>query len=1074
MVARRIYVALLVLLASVAVIGGRHVPGAAAEVPAPVTVLGAIPPTNISQLVLSGPTPMATGPTGSFYLGRANQVLHVAAGGAITVVAGTGEYGFSGDGGPAEAATLEGVRYVTTSRTGDVFVYTGARVRRISGGQITTVAGNGVRAPSGNQGNGGAATSMSLHEVSGLAADGLGNVFFSEFDTNVVRRVGADGIVSVVAGTGTADETCAAVAGPAVTRDLWEAVVGTVDAADNLYLAAQCQEGFDIDHRILTLPAAGTSLELVAGGGVTPAAEGVSATAARVVFPTTMAHNGALHVLDNAGVVLRIDTGGVLRAVAGRSDCVLLNDGVPAADACVFDYALLSTGGLVATDGSAIGVIATTTVDRLTGSGEPSNGASAASSGVTKLRRLAVEPSGRVLYSTATGMRIRTITTDLIGTLSGSPEGAAFEQYSGPGNGVAMPFSAPLHRGPSGAVYTWSNVTVARVSPADGTVTHVAGTGTFTNGPDGGQAAVTEMTPTAVVESASGAVFVAGRTFGLCGEPPFQFVCAHANVRKVATNGVLSTVYTDTQQDNVVISDLAQLSANELLVVPATGFRMLRLNVDTSVTTDIPFEVGDSARVAVDPAGTVFIANDKLFSMRTAAGVVTPITVTGTDADVDIDAAGNVYLLLDDRIVKYPGLAAPQPADGFNALGAPARLLDTRSGQLGVIEQPGGSVGTDVTVALAPNVVRRFVMTGAAGIPSYVAGLAANVTAVAPSAGGFVKVWGCAGTSTPQPTTSSLNYQSGVTTGNSAIVAPHASGGICMVSSQTTNVIFDVSGYFAAGSGLSPLPSPVRLLDSRAGFLGAIEQPGGSEGVDVTAALQPNAVRRFVLTNTSGVPASVDSLALNVTVIGPSGGGFIKVWGCENLQTAAPTTSTVNFRSGITRGNGAIVAPHPSGGVCVVASQTSNVTLDVSGYFAAGSPFGAVASPTRLLDTRSGLLGAIEQQGATPGVDVASPLAPNVVQRFVLTNVAGLPTSVAGLAMNVTAISPTGGGFVKLWGCESTNTPAPSTSTVNYQSGITTGNSALVAPHSSGGVCLVSSQTTHVSLDVSGFFAFLA
>jgi hypothetical protein len=126
--------------------------------------------------------------------------------GIISTVAGIGEAGFSGDGGPAMAAQLDNPIGVGVDASGTVFIADefNARVRRIDGttGIITTVAGTGT---AGGCGDGQAATTAQLDHPTGVALDGSGNLFIADRDTERIRRVdGATGIITTVAGTGAA------------------------------------------------------------------------------------------------------------------------------------------------------------------------------------------------------------------------------------------------------------------------------------------------------------------------------------------------------------------------------------------------------------------------------------------------------------------------------------------------------------------------------------------------------------------------------------------------------------------------------------------------------------------------------------------------------------------------------------------------------------------------------------------------------------------------------------------------------------------------------------------------------
>src|SRR5439155_2105593 len=119
---------------------------------------------------------------------------------------GNGTQGFSGDGGPATAAELDGPQGVALDGAGDLFIAESgnARIRRVDTGTgtITTVAGNGTR---GGNGDGGPATAAELYSPVGVALDGAGNVFIADPPNERIRRVDAGkGAVTTVAGDGTA------------------------------------------------------------------------------------------------------------------------------------------------------------------------------------------------------------------------------------------------------------------------------------------------------------------------------------------------------------------------------------------------------------------------------------------------------------------------------------------------------------------------------------------------------------------------------------------------------------------------------------------------------------------------------------------------------------------------------------------------------------------------------------------------------------------------------------------------------------------------------------------------------
>ena len=124
--------------------------------------------------------------------------------GIITSVAGTGTAGSSGDGGPATAAQLNKPIALCFDAQDRLYIAdeNNERVRRVdlNTGIITTVAGNGQ---TGFQGDGGQATAARLNKPCGVATDLEGNLYISDRMNQRLRRVGTNGVISTIAGTGT-------------------------------------------------------------------------------------------------------------------------------------------------------------------------------------------------------------------------------------------------------------------------------------------------------------------------------------------------------------------------------------------------------------------------------------------------------------------------------------------------------------------------------------------------------------------------------------------------------------------------------------------------------------------------------------------------------------------------------------------------------------------------------------------------------------------------------------------------------------------------------------------------------
>jgi NHL repeat len=145
-------------------------------------------------------------PDGSFVVDDMgnNRLRRVAPDGTISTVVGTGDRGFSGDGGPATAAQLSLPRGIASRSNGELLVAdsSNSRIRRVSpGGIITTVAGTGAF---GFSGDGGSATAAELNRPFGVAPLPNGGFLIADVLNHRIRRVSANGTISTVAGTGTA------------------------------------------------------------------------------------------------------------------------------------------------------------------------------------------------------------------------------------------------------------------------------------------------------------------------------------------------------------------------------------------------------------------------------------------------------------------------------------------------------------------------------------------------------------------------------------------------------------------------------------------------------------------------------------------------------------------------------------------------------------------------------------------------------------------------------------------------------------------------------------------------------
>jgi len=153
---------------------------------------------------LNGPLSIALDSTGNLYIADTgnNRIRRVDRKGIITTVAGTGEAGFSGDGGPATAATFSEVEDISFDANGDLLIAdtSNNRIRRVDQeGIVMTVAGTGK---TGHAGDGGPATAATFYDPVSVVADADGNLYVSDHHNDRIRRIDHSGTITAFAGTG--------------------------------------------------------------------------------------------------------------------------------------------------------------------------------------------------------------------------------------------------------------------------------------------------------------------------------------------------------------------------------------------------------------------------------------------------------------------------------------------------------------------------------------------------------------------------------------------------------------------------------------------------------------------------------------------------------------------------------------------------------------------------------------------------------------------------------------------------------------------------------------------------------
>ena len=286
---------------------------------------------------LNSPVGVALDSAGNLYIGdnSNSRVRKVAAGtGTITTVAGNGTAGYSGDGGQATSAELNGPEVVAVDSAGNLYIaeYYNNRIRKVAAatGIITTVAGNGTQNYSGD---GGAATSAALWSPTGVALDSAGNLYIADFGNHRIRKVAAaTGIITTVAGNGTLGYT--GDGGPATSAELADPTYVVVDSVGNLIIA---DPG---NNRVRKVTVATGIITTVAGNGTAGySGDGGLATSAALHNPEYLTLDSAdnLYIgdyLNNRVRKVNVATG-IITTIAGNGTGAYAGDGGAATGAAL-------------------------------------------------------------------------------------------------------------------------------------------------------------------------------------------------------------------------------------------------------------------------------------------------------------------------------------------------------------------------------------------------------------------------------------------------------------------------------------------------------------------------------------------------------------------------------------------------------------------------------------------------------------------------------------------------------------------------------------------------------------------
>ncbi len=355
--------------------------------------------------------------------------------------------------------------------------------------------------------------------------------------------------------------------------------------------------------------------------------------------------------------------------------------------------------------------------------------------------------------------------------------------------------------------------------------------------------------------------------------------------------------------------------------------------------------------------------------------------------------------------LPLPNYRVDAAASGLGVVArSPLRAMDTRK----VNRRVKG--GTFLVVPLA-----GVVAPGAVGV-------VANLTAVSPSAVGYLTAWSCGAR---LPTTSVLNYRAGATTANAVHVRLDGAQQLCVFSWADADVLVDVSGSYVPVGGAGLHPTPVTRVATTI---------GGTQ-------LAAGATLTVPVGGTAGVPSSgVDLATLTVTASSVSAKGFLTVWPCGE---ALPTVSSLNMEAGDTVANSVTVPLASNGTVCVYSSVATHVTVDVVAWWNGSGLRARIDLALRPLDTRS-------SPRPTAGSVTVVPLS------------AVTPVGTTAVIGNLTAVGPSAAGSLSVTDCTAT----PDDPTLQYAAFESRAGLGLVPLSADRTLCLRTTAAANLLVDL--------
>lgn len=614
---------------------------------------------------LQSPSSLAVDADGNLYVAGMNdyRVRKIATDGTITTVAGIGQYGYSGDDGPATEARIS-PQGIAIDAEGNLYIADSGnhRVRKVDAvtGTITTVAGTGT---SGFSGDNGPATTARLNSPSGVAFDDAGNLYIADMNNKVVRKVTPSGTITTIAGVaGTYGDS--GDNGPATSAKL-SSPGKLVYSSGYLYISdynANRVRKVNLSSGIIST-AAGTGAYGYSG-------DNGPAASAQLNYPQGIAIDGSnnLYIADgNNNRVRMVSDSGLISTIAGNGSARFAADG-PASQAELY------TPSAIAFDGAGNLYIAETQNNRV----------------------LKVDPFGNIVTFAGTGT-------------------AGFDGDGGSAASAQLNFPSDVTVDGDGNVYI-ADTQNRRIRKVDtlGTITTVAGNGTFGFSGDEGAALDAQLSSPTGIALDGNDLYIADN-----GNQRVRKVNGQGIITTVAGDGGYNSIYTDGAEATSVsvMPNKIAVDDGNLYIVETFYGRIHKVDADGKISkfagTGGSGYAGDGASakqallnypygMAVDSDGNVYIADGNNHRIRVvdAEGIIQTVAGTGTAGYSGDNGPPAAAQLSYPQALAFDRNGNLAIADYGNFLIRQIRLPQAALELSGIVWGPGSGLGTTQATAV--------------------------------------------------------------------------------------------------------------------------------------------------------------------------------------------------------------------------------------------------------------------------------------------------------------------------------------------------------------------------------------